>query len=120
MALSPRQRYIFRGHPSSPGVRDFPGVSPLTDTPTSNVNLSVLPQGSDKYTKDGKPGIPRYVPPYPKDYHADSSNLGSTPNGPKQPGILYVGELPTMDPWNVLNARLRQATIEAYQSGGAS
>jgi hypothetical protein len=74
--------------------------------------------GSAAFTKDGKPGIPRYQPPIPRDYHTDPGNLGTDGKGPKQPGIIYKGELPGIDPWNVQNERLRRATIEANQSGG--
>jgi hypothetical protein len=51
--------------------------------------------------------------------HADTGNLGSTPNGPKQPGIQYRGEIPGagFEPWNSRNEKLRRQTIDAAQSG---
>lgn len=117
--LSPRQKFLFRGHPTSPGIRDFPGVSPLSNLPTTNANLSVLPQGSDEFTRDGKPGVPRYIAPYPRDYHVDPANLAVVSRGPKAPGIEYWGDQPRHDPWAATNARLRQAAIQAAQSGSA-
>lgn len=84
MALSPQQAARFRGHPTAPGVRDFPGVSKTSNLATTGANLSVMPQGSDQFTRSGKPGVPRYQPPYPRTYHADPANLAST-SGPKQP-----------------------------------
>lgn len=101
--LTPRQQYLFRGHPTSPGRRDL-------------VASAAGVMGSDRFTRDGKPGIPRYVFPLPRDYHADPGNLRST-NGPKQPGVVYRGELPQIPPWNATNERLRRATIQAFQSG---
>lgn len=108
-----------RGHPTSPGVRDFPGVSPLTNLPTTSADLSQPFRGSSQYTKDGRPGEPRYVYPLPRDYHADTANLGASPNGPKQPGIQYKGEIPGagFEPWNSRNEKLRQQAIAAAQSG---
>lgn len=108
-----------RGHPTSPGVRDFPGVSPLSNLPTSTGNLAAAPILTDKYTKDGKPGRPRYVYPLPRDMHADTGNLGSTPNGPKQPGVKYQGEIAGagFEPFNSRNEKLRRQTIAAAQSG---
>src|SRR5438270_13791263 len=119
MALSPQQAAQFRGHPTAPGVRDFPGVSASTNLPTTTENLSAPPQLSDKYTRDGKPGVPRYIYPLPRDYHADPANLGATPNGPKQPGVVYRGEVPGpgFEPWNSRNEKLRRQVIEAAQNG---
>jgi hypothetical protein len=119
MALSPAQAAVMRGHPTSPGVRDFPGVSASTNLPTTSADLSTPPMGSDQYTKDGKPGRPRYVYPLPRDYHADTGNIGSTPNGPKQPGIQYRGEVPGagFEPWVSRNEKLRRQAIAAAQSG---
>lgn len=112
-----------RGHPSSPGVRDFPGISSTSNlpTPSAGTQLNVAPMGSDKYTQDGKPGRPRYFYPLPRDYHADPGNLGASPNGPKQPGIVYSGEIPGagFEPWNSRNEKLRRATIEAAQQGSS-
>ena len=117
--LSPKQIYLFRGHPTSPGQRDFPGVSLLTNLPTPSGNLSVLQQGTNAYGADGQPGIPRYVAPVPRAYHADPGNIGFM-GMPKQPGLQYYGELPRagFDPWNSRNEKLRRAMIEAVQSGG--
>lgn len=119
MALSPQMAAVMRGHPTSPGVRDYPGVSPLTDLPTPSGNLAAAPILTGAYTKDGIPGSPRYVYPWPRDMHADTGNLGSTPNGPKQPGIQYRGEIPGagFEPWNSRNEKLRRQTIDAAQSG---
>lgn len=119
MALSPVQVYLFRGHPTSPGQRDFPGVSPLTDLPTTNANLSSLPQGSAQYTRDGKPGTPRYISPYPRDYHADPANLAADGKGSKAPGVEPWDSIPQkgFEPWNSQNEKLRQATIQAAQAG---
>jgi hypothetical protein len=119
MALSPAQNAQFRGHPTSPGVRDYPGVSPLTNLPTTTANLATPPQLTAAYGADGQPGVPRYVYPLPRDYHAESSNLGTTPNGPKQPGVVYYGEIPHagFEPWNSKNEKLRRQVIEAAQSG---
>jgi hypothetical protein len=119
--LSPQQIARYRGHPTSSGQRDFPGVSPLTGLPTTHANLSVLPQGSDKYTRDGKPGVPRFIAPLPRSYHADPANLGST-SGPKQPGLVYYGEVPHagFEPWNSRNEKLRRQVIEAAQANGGN
>jgi hypothetical protein len=108
-----------RGHPTSPGVRDYPGVSAKTNLPTTTESLSTPPQLTDKYGADGKPGVPRYVYPLPRDYHADTGNLGTSPNGPKQPGIVYRGEVAGagFEPWNSRNEKLRRQAIEAAQSG---
>jgi hypothetical protein len=94
----------------------------LTNLPTPSGNLAQAPFGSDKYTKDGKPGQPRYVYPLPRDYHADPGNLGATTNGPKQPGIQYRGEIPGagFEPWNSRNEKLRQQVIQAAQANGGS
>lgn len=117
--LSSRQAAIMRGHPTSPGVREYPGVSPAAALPTTSANLAAPPILTDRYTKDGKPGVPRYVYPLPRDMHADGGNLGATPNGPKQPGVQYRGEIPGagFEPWNSRNEKLRRATILAAQSG---
>lgn len=119
--LTPRQQYLFRGHPTSPGVRDFPGVSAATDlpVPSPGIILSNPPQLTSRWTKDGRPGAPRYMYPWPRDMHADPSNLGTTPNGPKQPGMIYRGELEWQgfEPWNSYNEKLRRSIIEAYQEG---
>lgn len=119
MALSPTQVYAFRGHPSSPGPRDYPGVSPLTDLPTTNAVLSQLTQGSDQYGADGKPGIPRYTAPYPIDYHTDPAVLSSDGKGGKAPGVTPWDSNPQagFDPWNSQNAKLRQSIIQSAQSG---
>lgn len=118
MALTPRQNYLFRGHPTSPGIRDFPGVSLTSNLPTTNQNLAVFPMGSDKFTRDGKPGVPRYLAPWPRDYHADPGNLGaSTSHGPKQPGIIYRGEIPGREPYGVTRERLRRGAITSAQAG---
>lgn len=116
--LTLAQRYLYRGHPTSPGQRDFPGVSPLTNLPTTNANLSVLPQGSDKYTRDGRPGVPRYVAPLPRDMHADPALIGFA-GTPYSTGLEYYGEIPHagFEPWNSRNEKLRQQTIQAVQSG---
>lgn len=119
--LSPQQAALMRGHPTSPGIRDFPGVSPETDlpVPSAATNLALAPMGSAKYTRDGAPGRPRYIYPLPRDYHADTGNLGTSANGPKQPGIVYAGEIPGagFEPWNSRNEKLRRQTIEAAQGG---
>lgn len=116
--LSPRQVFLMRGHPTAPGQRDFPGVSPLTNLPTAAGNLAHGQMGAES-TPDGKPGVPRYRFPWPRDMHADPGNLGTTPNGPKQPGIEYAGEIPGpgFEPWNSRNEKLRRQTIEAAQAG---
>jgi hypothetical protein len=87
--------------------------------PSPGVVLSNPPQLTGKWTKDGIPGVPRYVYPLPRDYHADTGNLGYSPNGPKQPGIQYAGEIPGagFEPWNSRNEKLRRAAIDAAQSG---
>jgi hypothetical protein len=120
MALSPSQVYLYRGHPSSPGPRDYPGVSPNTNLPTTNANLSQLAQGSSAYTKDGRPGTPRYLAPYPIDYHVDPSNLASDGKGPKAPGVVPWDSLQQagFEPWNSRNEKLRQSMIQATQAGG--
>ena len=119
MALSAQIAAQFRGHPTSPGIRDYPGVSALTNLPTTSANLAVAPAGLANGTKDGVPGVPRYIYPLPRDYHADPGNLGTTPNGPKQPGIEYYGEVPRagFEPWNSRNEKLRRSAIQAAQSG---
>jgi hypothetical protein len=89
----------------------------VSNLPTTNANLSVLPQGSDEFTRDGKPGVPRYVAPYPRDYHADPGNLGTDGKGPKQPHIQYRGEIPGKEPYGVTRERLRQQAIQQGQSG---
>lgn len=108
-----------RGHPTSPGVRDYPGVSSVSPLPTTTANLAAPPILTDKYTKDGKPGQPRYVYPLPRGMHADPGNLGTTPNGPKQPGVIYRGEIPGagFEPWNSKNEKLKRQIIDAAQSG---
>jgi hypothetical protein len=120
MALSPAQIFQYRGHPSSPGPRDYPGVSPLTDLPTTNADLSQLTQGSDLYTKDGKPGVPRYTAPYPVDYHTDPANLAGDGKGPKAPGVTPWDskQQAGFDPWNSQNEKLRQSLIQSAQAGG--
>jgi hypothetical protein len=94
-------------------------VSPLTNLPTTNAVLSSLTQGSDLYGANGKPGIPRYIAPYPIDYHADPANLSSDGKGPKAPGVAPWDSLPQkgFDPWNSQNQKLRQSIIQAAQSG---
>jgi hypothetical protein len=111
--LTPLQVSQFRGHPTSPGQRDFPGVSPLTNLPTTTANLSVLPVGVSTWTKDGKPGTPRYVAPLPRDQHADPATFAE---GVK---MQYYGELPHagFEPWNSRNEKLRRAVIQAAQAG---
>jgi hypothetical protein len=73
--------------------------------------------GDPRSTRDGVPGTPRYVAPWPRDYHADPGNLGTTPNGPKQPGIKYAGELPGVEPVASRNEKRRLQTIQQNQSG---
>lgn len=102
MALTPRSAAVMRGHPTASGIRDM--------SPTK------MRAGDASGTKDGKPGIPRYVAPWPRDYHADPGNIGST-NGPKQPGIKYVGELPAREPVASLREKQRLAEILRNQQG---
>jgi hypothetical protein len=105
MALTARQAFLMRGHPTSPGQRDL-------------VASAKPPIGSSKFTRDGRPGQPRYIYPWPRTMHADPGNLGSmVASGPKQPGIEYSGDLHLREPWVATNERLRRATIAAYQSG---
>lgn len=102
MALTPQQAAVMRGHPTAPGIRDM--------SPTR------LPAGDRTGTRDGVPGVPRYVMPWPRDYHADPGNIRST-NGPKQPGIKYVGELPGREPVASSREKQRLQLIRQAQSG---
>lgn len=78
-----------------------------------------MPQGSDKYTRDGKPGRPRYLSPYPRDYHVDPANLASDGKGPKAPRVAPWDSIPQagFEPWNSRNEKLRLSTIRAAQAG---
>lgn len=117
--LSSQQKFLYRGHPTSPGIRDFPGVSAKTNLPTTNANLSKLQQGSSEFTTSGKPGVPRYIAPMPRDYHVDPANLSVGGGGPKAPGVEPFDSIPQagFEPWNSRNAKLRQSTIQAAQAG---
>lgn len=99
MALTPQQAARMRGHPTAPGIRDM--------SPTK----AVTPPLSESLA-----GAPRYVMPWPRDYHADPGNIAST-SGPKQPGIKYVGELPAREPVASLREKQRLAEILRNQQG---
>jgi hypothetical protein len=73
MALNPQQAARWRGHPTSPGIRDPHTVRRALDQ-----------------TLDGHPGTPRYKD-FPRDMHADPAAQFGT-NGPAQPGVQYEGE----------------------------
>jgi hypothetical protein len=64
--------------------------------------------------------VPRYIAPYPRDYHVDPANLSADGKGPKAPGVepWDSQQQAGFEPWNSRNAKLRQSLIQAAQAGG--